>query len=362
MTRAHPLDHSKETTICNPTLSAPSVIHPELATFFPTLAELVAIDTASSIAASHRLPRQEGIRLQTEALDRARRTEAATLLWDSDSSSYYLGIPTFHPPPDTENAPSALPIEITSNSIRFLSATSQSILTFDLTHKTLNLNTRNVTSLASSLHTLDILLSSLLTLLLHLHRHTGILAAHSIPVPRFDPPPTRASPRPSLTRKVPSNIARQHHQTKSKIPSRWLSIRNPLSTPRPQSSLSHHTATVPPSPNPSYAPTSLTLARSTSGFEDKDLEAAWPVAPVSIPITGVAPELRGSNTGVDLSRFQAFDLEDPTLSGTTKVLLRVLYWGFGVLVWILGVGVGCIAAAIVAVGSCLGGRGLGSDG
>ena len=84
--------------------------------------------------------------------------------------------------------------------------------------------------------------------------------------------------------------------------------------------------------------------------------------PVSIPTSGVAPELRGSNTGVDLSRFQAFDLDDPELSGGTKIALRFIYWAFGVVVWVLGVFIGCLAALVVSAGGCVGGKGLGTDG
>lgn len=93
---------------------------------------------------------------------------------------------------------------------------------------------------------------------------------------------------------------------------------------------------------------------------DKDLEANVP--PISIPPSGVAPELRKETTGVDLSRFQAFDLEDPELSKGTRGVLRVVYWFFSVLVWVLGVGVGCVAAFVVAIGGCLGGKGISKAG
>lgn len=359
MTRAHPLDPSKEITICKPTLSAPSVIHPELATFFPTLAELLAIDTASNVAATQHLPRQEGIRLQTEALDRARRAEAATLLWDSDSANYYFSLPSLHNPSGVESPPTALSIEIVPDSfIRFVTSTAQPILTLDLASKTLDLQTCNITSLASSIHTLDVLLSSLLTLILHLQRHTALLAPPALPIPHFDPPPTRTSPRSISSRKfTPTKVQKQKQ---AKPPSRWLSMCNPLFAPgtlRSQSALSHRTA-IPPSPNPSHVPTVFTMA-----VEDKDLEAAWP-APISKPIppSGVAPELRGSNTGVDLSRFQSFDLDDPDLGGGTKFALRVIYWAFGVVVWVIGVFVGCLAAGIVALGGCAGGKGLSREG
>lgn len=81
-----------------------------------------------------------------------------------------------------------------------------------------------------------------------------------------------------------------------------------------------------------------------------------------IPLDGIAPELRASNTGVDLSKFQAFDLQDPELGAGTKAVLRMVYWGFGVVVWILGVFVGVIAALVVALGGICGGKTGGREG
>jgi hypothetical protein len=343
ITRTHPLNPATEITVMTPTLSNPTTTSPVLATLFPNLAELLAIDTASNIAAEHQLPRQDGIKLQTEALDRARRTEAGSLLWDSDSATYYIAIPSLIAPSGAETTPNALPLEITpGQSIRMLNLSSEPILTLDLTNNTLNLQTRYITALSSSLYTLDILVSALMTLLLHLHRHTAILAPPSIPAPRFDPPPrsARNSPRTGTLRVFPSTKPKT-----AKTPSRWLSLRSRTSTPTQ--------TLVPPTPLPMVH---LANSPTPSTLFEKDLEAALPPSmSTPIPVTGVAPELRGSNTGVDLSRFQAFDLEDPELSRGTKVMLRLLYWAFGVLVWVLGVGVGCLAAMIVALGGCFGG-------
>jgi len=75
-----------------------------------------------------------------------------------------------------------------------------------------------------------------------------------------------------------------------------------------------------------------------------------------VSLQGTAPELRGDRTGLDLSRFQAYDLEDPRLGAGTRAMLRVVYWLFGCLVWILGVGVGCLAELIVVLGNGCGGR------
>lgn len=66
---------------------------------------------------------------------------------------------------------------------------------------------------------------------------------------------------------------------------------------------------------------------------------------------GIAPELR--TEGVDISRFQTYDLNDKSLPAPTRAVLRVVYWFFGVLVWLLGVCVGVIAAGVVGVGRCV---------
>jgi hypothetical protein len=63
---------------------------------------------------------------------------------------------------------------------------------------------------------------------------------------------------------------------------------------------------------------------------------------------GVAPELQ--TNGVNLTRFQNYDLEDKSLPFGVRACLRVLYWFFGVLVWIMGVLVGVVAAVVVGVG------------
>lgn len=36
-------------------------------------------------------------------------------------------------------------------------------------------------------------------------------------------------------------------------------------------------------------------------------------------------------------------------------MLRLVYWAFSVMVWVLGVFVGVLAAGVVAAGGCLGG-------
>lgn len=354
LTRTHPLNPSAEITICTPSLSTPSVTSPLLATLFPSLAELLALDQASNIAVTHSLTRRDSSRLQTEALSRASACEAASLLWDSDSARYYLAHPSLNDPANSSTTPTTLHIEIKpGTSIRILDSVSQPLLALDLSTHGLKIHTNTILALSSSLYTLDTLMSALLTLLLHLHRHTALLAPHVVPLPHFPPPPTlvKAHARSKSSSLVPKPKA------KSK-PSRWLSLRRAQpSTNMPPSPSPTMRSTLTPSPNPT-----LTTLAHPSRTADKDIEATAGLPPTMstpIPPSGVAPELRGSHTGLDLSRFQAFDLEDPELSHGTKATLRVIYWAFGVLVWILGVGVGCLAAAVVAIGSFFGGRGLG---
>ncbi|KAL8648346.1 MAG: hypothetical protein Q9210_005040, partial [Variospora velana] len=71
----------------------------------------MAIDESSSVAVEHRLDRKASIALQTEAIERASRHEASSLLWDSESQKYYL----IHPTLLEDAGPAAFPIEVTSH-------------------------------------------------------------------------------------------------------------------------------------------------------------------------------------------------------------------------------------------------------
>ena len=46
----------------------------------------------------------------------------------------------------------------------------------------------------------------------------------------------------------------------------------------------------------------------------------------------------------------AFAADDARLPAATRAALRVLYWAFAGLVWVLGVGVNVVAAGVVGVG------------
>ena len=367
VTRAHPLEPATEVTVGTPPLAVPSTTAPLLASIFPSLAELLALDSAAELARARQLAGAAATALQTEAVDRARAAEAARLLWDSDSGGYFFEHPCIKQNPlDAAPAPATLPVEIQPGvALTLMGPDARPLLAVDLASVTVTVHARAVAQLSPSLYTLDVLAAALLALLIHLNRYTSVLvpssagnnnhnsnindhrasvAPSAIGSPglmHFDPPPTpgrRPAPRARTPLGEPVPAAR-----------RWFSLRR-------------GPARAPASPMP-FAPALASPRPASLAASDKDLEAAVPAAmSAPIPASGVAPELRASTTGVDLSRFQAFDLEDPTLSPGTRAVLRVVYWLFGVLVWILGTVFGVIAAVVVSVGSCAGGRGLGRDG
>ncbi|MCJ1282589.1 hypothetical protein MMC26_001914 [Xylographa opegraphella] len=312
ITRTHPLNPTPTIPITSTTLTTPSTSSPLLASIFPALAELLALDQASSIAIAHNLNRHDSDDLQAEALRRTRETEAANLLWDSDSSRYYLIHPTLA---DGEPATFPFAIDTATHTISLLSATTPGappLLTLSLATDTLSIHTHALTA-PDALYVLDTLLAALLTILLHLHRTATPSHSHLHNHP--------AIPSPALT----------------------LSFAPPPTSPLPAARKSCRA---------SKAGKILTTPRSLPGPFDSTILSPSQTLDLEKGIT-VAPELHRS-TGVDLSRFQSYDLEDPKLNAGTRAVLRVLYWAFGVLVWLLGVGLGILAAAVVAVGKGVG--------
>ncbi|KAI4131735.1 MAG: hypothetical protein LQ338_001057 [Usnochroma carphineum] len=196
ISRSHPINDTTTIQVSAPTLQNPSSTSPLIATVFPKLAELMAIDKSSSVAVEHKLDRKESAALQTEALERAYRKEASTLLWDSESQKYYL----IHPTLLEDDSPAAIPIQVSSavgtpRELKIFAPDRTDKPLLELSFETLHLNihTEAITSY-SSLHLLDTLLSTTLVLLLHLHRsrpspslRPSSPATSAIPV--FDPPP-----------------------------------------------------------------------------------------------------------------------------------------------------------------------------
>ncbi|MCJ1228062.1 hypothetical protein MMC12_004722 [Toensbergia leucococca] len=321
ISRRHPVSPTPTIQTCALTLSTPTPTSPLLALIFPKLAELMALDQASSVAVSHKVSRSTSTDLQNEALGRAQTCEASSLLWDSDSRAYYLIHPTL-----INGAPATFPIEINSQQITILTPANHPssfplpspLLSLTLKTRTLTLHIPPLTPLPS-LYLFDTLLTAFLTLSLHLHR-TSILPLTPSPHPTllsptqcFPPPPTLSTPpRKQKTKK------QKTQQTSKLRKSRFF----PLPTSHPPT----------PAPgSPSLSTSSTTLSKSTLKKTGK------------------------SNAGY----FQPFEFEEEAGGGAelpkgTKALLRLLYWAFGVVVWVLGVGVGLLAKAVVFVGRGVG--------
>ena len=350
ITRAHSFEPQTILDVSSPVLSLPTAAAPLVASIAPSLAEYASRDT-----------------------------ETAQLLWNSVSGSYYVMQPCVRQyPADLASAstPTSLAIHIRAGaSIRILMpATSAPLLDLDLRTMTLAVRASAITQLSPSTHTLDVLASSLLALLIHLNRHTALLAPPTIasvarvasPPASPDPTMLRFDPPPTPSRRPPSRAAKPAPTEPAATTARWFSLRRPLSShpPTPRGG-GPAIALHPRHPASNRFTPTLTqeLDDSAEADADKDLEAALPHSiSKPIPPSGIAPELRASTTGVDLSRFQAFDLEDPNLGPGVRTALRVIYWLFGVLVWILGTVFSVLAATVVSVGGCMGGKGLGKAG
>ncbi|KAL8803064.1 MAG: hypothetical protein Q9200_006358, partial [Gallowayella weberi] len=110
VSRNHPTNDTTTIQISTPTLQKPNASNPLIASVFPKLAELMAIDKSSTSAIQQNLDRQACTALQTQAIEHAHNREACSLLWDSDSAKYYL----IHPTLLDDDSPAAFPIEIAS--------------------------------------------------------------------------------------------------------------------------------------------------------------------------------------------------------------------------------------------------------
>ncbi|MCJ1237766.1 hypothetical protein MMC14_005753 [Varicellaria rhodocarpa] len=334
ITRTHPLNPSLTITIFTPTLHAPTETSPLLSSLFPSLAELIAIDQSSNVAVLHKLPRSASAELQAEAVKRARAREESRVVWDSDSDGYFIIHPTID---DGEPAAFSITISGDEQIIGILAPTTTStttttektpLLSLNLPRKTLTVYPKRLVCLPS-LYALDTLLST--TLLLVMHLHLLHRQSSTTPLPYrslhqtlhlnpnddpqtfiFAPPPTLSSP-PSRSKRggtikwKPSSSSRRN---KPLLPLLPFTTNRSKSSPLSLSS----------SPSPSRS-------RSLSKF-----------APPPI----------------DLSSFQPFAANDEALPKGTRAVLKVLYWGFGALVWMMGLCVGMVAAGVVGLGGLVG--------
>lgn len=311
ISRSHPQKNTTTIQVSAPTLQEPNSSSPLIATIFPKLAELMAIDKSSSAAIEHRLDRKSSTILQTEAVERAYRQEASNLLYDSESHKYYL----IHPSLLEDGSPAAIPIEVYSNAgtpreIKILAPGSASPL-IELSFESLHLDiyTKAVTSY-SSLYLLDTLLSTTLVLLLHLHRArcsspVRLTSPATSAIPFYEPPPTFSTPLPSQTTKKD-----RHFASRSKF---FFTKRGkPHSKKKPQQDDEESaTATI-------------------QGSRDPSMTAKLPHPPTST--------------------FQIIDPADERLPRPTRAVLRILYWGFECLFWALGVLVNLLAMLVVGLG------------
>ncbi|MCJ1410245.1 hypothetical protein MMC19_004330 [Ptychographa xylographoides] len=362
ITRTHPITPTPTITISTTTITIPSAESPLIANILPKSAELLALDHASSIAISHNLDRQDGEDLQAEALLRIRDTEAANLLWDSDSSRYYIIHPTLN---DGEPMTFPFAIDEVASTISLLSANTlprsavsagpvpaaPPLLSLSLATNTLTVHTQAIAPLQSP-YALDTFLAAVLTLLLHLHRTAAAVTANPAALAsvqgidlNFAPPPTSAL-APSASRKS-LRSASKARSSRSRPEStismsmgmgRSLSrAQTPsLSTLRPQ----RHNTELSQLSNSTLAEPDLEMGFLGSKGSRKGLSKK-----------GTAVELQ--TNGVDLSKFQSYDLDDERLPAVTRGVLRIIYWLFGCLVWVLGVVVGVLAATVVGVGSLM---------
>ncbi|KAI4166621.1 MAG: hypothetical protein LQ343_007894 [Gyalolechia ehrenbergii] len=312
ISRSHPTNDTTTIQVSTPTLQRPNSSTAVIATIFPKLAELMAIDKSSSVAVEHRLDRKECTALQTEAVERAHYQEASNLLWDSESQKYYL----IHPTLLADNSPAAFPIELSSNAgtpreIKIL-APSSAIPLLVLSFETMLLNIHtNALSSYSSLYLLDILLSATLVLLLHLHRSRSSpplrpTSPAASAIPYFEPPPTFPSPLQSKKTKKERRLTSW---------SRSFFARDKKRDSH-RSGDNEETATV------------VTIQDSPSS--DHSITAKLPHPPKN--------------------NFQVIDPANEKLPRPTRAVLKILYWGFECLVWALGMLVNLLAMMVVGLG------------
>lgn len=273
----------------------------------------MALDQSSNVAVTHKLDRQASAELQNEAIQRAQEQDASMLLWDDSSNKYCLMHPTL-----LDNAATTLPITIIPNSSNpqkitvFAPETNEPLLELSIQTLTLTIHAKAITALPSY-YIMDTLMTTLLTLLLHLHRSCAIPSVSQIvsaPVtPMFPPPPTLAhmDSRSSLRRKR-SN-------------SRLSAFRSTKSVKSLRSTRSMHSVSV-------YE-------------QDIELQSL--------------PPMPGSSEDVQVRAKEAppkpiFSTDDQSLPKTTRAVLKLLYWIFEVIFWFMNVIVQLLAAVVVGAG------------
>lgn len=310
VSRTHPSSPDPTIQVCETALSIPTTTSPLVATIFPKLAGLMALDQSSSIAVSHGLDRQASADLQAEAMVCAQHNEASSLVWDSDSGKYFLIHPSL-----LDNTSNNLPIEITPSALepeRIViwapeSDASTPLLTLALASRTLTIHTTAIAALPS-LYTLDTLVSAMLAVLLHLHRSSSIPALPNTQkdnaiVPAFPPPPGLLS------------AAARPARTKKRTLSTWY-----------RSTFSSSTAPLPQHPPDEEAggETAVTVGHAGAGGK-QSIGSDWTYKPM-------------------------IDVDDESLPAATRATLKTLYWGFEAIIWIMGLFINLLAVGVVGAG------------
>lgn len=274
----------------------------------------MALDQSSSVAVAHRLDRKASADLQVEAIARAQEQETSILLWDDSSNKYCLMHPTLLDQTATTLAIEIIPSPSNPSKITiFAPETHTPLLTLSLQNLTLTLHTRAINALPS-LYILDTLMTTLLTLLLHLHRacaRPSTQAIQSAPsTPMFPPPPTLA-----------------HQDSRSSLRSQRRRSTSRISVFRSNRSVK-----------------SARSLHSASAYE-QDIELQMLPA---VPATG--------EVVVD-GRHQPpkpiFSTDDESLPKATRTVLKLLYWVFEVVFWIMGVVAHILAAGVVGAGKLI---------
>ena len=293
-------------------LSQPTSAEPLVTSIFPKLAGLMALDQSSNVAVAHKLDRKASADLQIEAINRAQEREASMLLWDNESNQYCLMHPTL-----LDSSVTILPIEVSPKpshpqQIKILAPeTNTPLLTLSLTSLALKVHTSPIIALPS-LYILDTLMISLLSLLLHLHRSCvapGSYPASTTPqTPHFPPPPTLAYKG--------SQASLRKHRSLSRV-SIFRSNKSMKSTK------SLHSASV----------------------YDEDIEMQ------SLPHVSTAADVVGVKKRQPPK--QLFATDDENLPKATRTVLKLLYWVFELVFWIMSVTVQVLAAGIVGAGKLI---------
>ncbi|KAI4166278.1 MAG: hypothetical protein LQ342_000168 [Letrouitia transgressa] len=311
ISRNHPLKPKTLVEICTPKTLEPSDTNALITTIFPKLAELMAIDQASTVAVSHGLDRHSCNELQAEAINRAYCQEASSLFWDDDSQKFYL----IHPTLLDGNSPAAFPIEVSPDEellgdIIILAPNShQPLIELSRRNLTLTIHVEPFNAF-SSLYILDVLISAVFILLLHLDRSQAQKSTSSAPpspkLPFFEPPPTVSPP------------ASNQKFSMDRTLSNWARAVFGL---QPRISDGHQA---------DEEKSTTTAAQQISGPSVSSGKAT-----LSHQLPRPAPII---------------DQSDERLPKTTRAMLKVLYWVFDCLIWALGVLVNMLAVALVGFG------------